>query len=91
MDPDLRRKALAALRDGRVMIRHASSPPVLGAASRSITATVQSSQPRATRWYVVDRWAHSDRWECTCKPVAEIDAPDCAHIAAVKLVTGWAE
>jgi uncharacterized Zn finger protein len=78
---EIRPKALAALRSGRVAITLASLE------GQRIQATVESSRPERTTPYIVDRWAGSavGQWSCTCgNPTDDY----CAHIAAVQLVTG---
>lgn len=74
---EIRPKALAALREGRVAV-------VLAALDgQRIQANVSSSRPERTTPYIVDRWAEAGDWSCTCR------REDCPHIAAVQLVTGY--
>ena len=78
--PQLRSKALAVLREGRLTVLHARhhghqlSP-------HEVVARVKSS--RGERVYAVDLL--DGAWDCTCGN----EAP-CAHIAAAQLVAGTA-
>jgi hypothetical protein len=72
-DDELRKRALPILRGGRVTVLHA----------RGMTATVDSSRPGVAP-YVIDRDANG-RWTCSCQRT--VDAPQCAHITAVRMVT----
>lgn len=77
---DARATALACLRDGRVRVVRAMDPRV--------RAEVDSSRPDRRTPYRVDRWLDAaDRvvWACSC------GREDCAHVAAVALVTYPAE
>lgn len=81
-EPDLarqRKRALAALRTGRVRLLNAYTPPT---ESRPLLlhAHVQSSMDNQV--HVVEYEA--PRWSCTCPE------PGCPHVTAVQLCTGWA-
>ncbi len=81
-DP-LRARALACLRESRVVVRHAE---ILGGAGSNasptvVIATVRSSR-EGQRPYRVDLL--NDRWTCTCT------VTPCPHLLAVKMCTGWA-
>jgi hypothetical protein len=73
----LRRKALSALREGRVTVRVVT----LGG---TITATVRSSRKDTDIVHVIDGITATGNWHCTCQSVF---APPCAHISAVRMVT----
>lgn len=71
---DVRTKSLGYLRDGDVTIR-AAAPGYVKASVRGHNGT-----------YVVRLGDH--RWVCSCKSVLD-DGRECAHVAAVQLVTGY--
>lgn len=71
---DLRTRSLAYLRDGAVTIT--------AAAPGHVRATVQGHNGL----YTVR--LRDAAWSCSCKAVTD-DGQECAHAAAVKLVTGW--
>ncbi len=88
-----RRAALAILREGRCTIRLASGPPEwdpgVDTEPQTVLAVVQSSRLGGPM-YAIDRTPRPSEpgvgdWYCTCREQSE-----CAHVAAVKLVTGWA-
>lgn len=76
-----RSKALACLRNQRVVITHAGV--VLDDRPTFIEASVYSArEERRTPYRVI---LHADSpWTCTCH-----QGEGCAHIAAVCMVTGW--
>ena len=76
---DLRAKALSYLRDGKVTILSARSERPERTA-RSVGAIVQG--------FHGEHWVRGELagWRCTCN--GEAPASDCAHIAAVQLITG---
>lgn len=74
---DLRAKALAYVREGRVVITTATTMPEQ-ARPVLVVATVHGHRRR----YRIVRWA-CGTWSCTC-----LDAQICPHIAATALVTG---
>ncbi len=79
----LRPKALACLRESRVVIRHAE---ILGGAGSNTSPTVVIATVRSSREghpaYRVD--LHNSSWRCSCA------APECGHLLACKMVTGYA-
>lgn len=76
----IRTKTLARLREGRVTVLTAATPP---GADRPgyVEAHVTSSQPGARLCHRVV--LEDGAWRCSCR------AAGCAHAAAVQLVTGW--
>ena len=83
---DLRAKALACLRDGRVTVTKAHGAYGGAPGPQRVEAKVASSRPEHPA-HVVDRWDGGE-WSCTCPAHARSGLP-CPHIAAVQLVTGW--
>jgi SWIM zinc finger len=81
--PDLRAKALAALRDGRVTVVHARSHSDR-LVPHELIVRVASSRPDGAT-YVVDL-LDDGTWTCTCRD--GIAGEPCAHVAAVQLITG---
>lgn len=79
---DIRPKALACLRQGRVAVILAERD------GQRIQAEVTSSRPERTQPYIVDLWSQDGRWSCTCRP-GDAAQDSCVHIAAVQLVTGY--
>lgn len=77
---DVRSKALGYLRDGRVAVLNARTERPERKAG-SVGAIVRGH--RGEHWVR----GHGGDWWCTCN--GEDPAADCAHIAAVQLVTGW--
>lgn len=82
MSGEVRTKALAVLREGRVTICHArsddcKSPPF------ELVARVTASQPGNGPWTVdmLDGW-----WSCSCPAP---NGTDCKHVAAVAMVCGY--
>lgn len=73
--PDIRTKALAYLRDKKVRVSHASSAGV-SRTPYDVLAYVDGHNST----YLVRFTA--DEWSCSCQ------RPECAHAAAVQLVTG---
>jgi hypothetical protein len=74
--PDVRSKALSYLRDERVRVLFAeTTKPNLR--PHTVGALVQGFQGRY--WVEFER----NRWLCSC------GTADCAHLAAVQLVTGY--
>lgn len=73
--PDIRAKALAYLRDGKVRVLTAS------AFDRRPHLVIAHVDGHSSTHKV--RFTSTGRWLCTC-PLTT----DCAHIAAVQLVTG---
>ena len=72
---EIRPRALACLRDGRVAIKRAEG-------GRIIAAVRSSRNPDVV--YIVDRYPSLEAaWFCTCRADG-----GCPHIAAVQLVTG---
>ena len=76
----LRPKALAILREGRLTVISAETPPYLDAPAEAIV-TVKSSRPGGPT-YVVDVDRHVPGFSCTC------GSEPCAHAAAARLVLG---
>lgn len=81
MTPDLRRKALAVLRTGRLTVLHSTCRKTAHEVDEVI-ARVQSSRDGGPA-YCVDFL--DGAWTCTCRA-----GGDCPHVAAVQLVTGHA-
>jgi hypothetical protein len=82
----IRAKALAALREGRVLIAAVSGADMAwGRPPTHVSAIVLSSRGDHIR-HVVD-YSPDARWTCSCAPLKD----DCAHIRAVRLVTGHTE
>ena len=79
----MRAKALACMRDGRVVVTEARAEPY-ATRPRYVVAQVRSSRPERTQAYIVDLL--DSTWSCTCA-AGNRRAP-CPHIAAVQLVTG---
>lgn len=79
---EIRPRALACLREGRVAVTLAEHD------GERIQASVTSSRPERTVPYIVDRWPQDSSWSCTCRP-GDAAQTSCAHIAAVQLVTGY--
>jgi hypothetical protein len=79
--PDLRRKALAVLREARLTILHAECRKTAQDVDEVI-ARVRSSREGGPS-YCVDFL--DGVWTCTCR-----DGGGCAHVAAVQIVTGHA-
>jgi hypothetical protein len=78
---DVRTKTLARLREGRVTVLAAHTPP--GATRPGyVEAHVTSSQP-GTRDLCHRVVLEDGAWSCSCR------ADGCPHSAAVQLVTGW--
>lgn len=77
----MRAKALAVLREGRLTVRHARTyDKTLDGAPSEVIAVVRSSRVGGPQ-YAVDLL--DGAWTCTCR-----NGGDCAHTAAVALVTG---
>jgi uncharacterized Zn finger protein len=76
VNPDLRRKALAVLREGRLTVLNAQASWNV----HTVIARVQSSRVGGPA-YAID--LAGGNWTCTCSK-----GSDCAHIAATQLVTG---
>lgn len=76
----LRSKALAVLREGRLIVRHARTYNGGDGRPSEVVAAVRSSRDGGPTYAVdlIDGVA-----TCTCR-----DGGDCAHVAAVALVTG---
>lgn len=72
----IRSRALRYLRNERVRIV-AAATPVGELRPFDVTALVQGHQERRTVRF------DGSEWSCSCTRV------ECAHIAAVQLVTGW--
>lgn len=79
MTPELRKKALAVLREGRLQLQHVTCRRTAHDVDE-VVGRVQSSRAGGPA-YAVDFL--DDCWTCTCRP-NEL----CAHIAAVQMVTG---
>lgn len=73
---DIRTKALGYLRDGKVIVRRAASDDDGPRRATFVRADVVGHNSV----YLVSYGPHA--WSCTCKTL------DCAHVAAVQLVTG---
>jgi hypothetical protein len=82
--PDIRSKALGYLRAGKVVILRAS-PAEDRLMAVVVVAVVIGHHGR----YAVD--LEDWRWRCTPpgRPRPDCQAAECAHVAAVKLVSGW--
>lgn len=81
MTPELRRKALAVLREGRLTILHATCRKTAHDVDEVI-ARVRSSRQGGPN-YAIDFL--DGTWTCTCRA-----GSDCPHIAAAQIVTGHA-
>jgi hypothetical protein len=81
MSPELRPKALAVIRSGRLTVMHTNCRKQAHVIDEVI-AKVQSSRQGGPT-YAIDYL--DGIWDCTCRAEGE-----CAHIAAVQLVTGHA-
>jgi hypothetical protein len=79
MTPDLRKKALAVLREGRLQLLHVTCRRTAHDVDEVI-ARVRSSRDGGPA-YAVDFL--DGAWTCTCR-----DGGGCAHVAAAQLVTG---
>lgn len=82
-DSQLRPKALAVFRAGRLLVSTATADPAAGTLRPvRVVAAVRSSRPGGAT-YGVD---YADgTWTCTCRELT-----GCAHIAAAQLATGYA-
>lgn len=81
MTPELRKKALAVLREGRLTLLHATCRKTAHDVDEVI-ARVRSSRGGGPA-YAVDFL--DGAWTCTCST-----ASDCGHVAAAQMVTGHA-
>jgi hypothetical protein len=81
MTPDLRKKALAVLREGRLHLLHVTCRRTAHDVDEVI-ARVRSSRDGGPA-YAVDFL--DGTWTCTCR-----DGGGCAHVAAAQIVTGHA-
>lgn len=79
---DIRARALAYLRDSAVVVEYARIDPVEDRPYQ-VQARVRGHEDT----YHVSLH-HVGGWRCTC-PQTHPSGDDCAHIAAVALVTGW--
>ena len=79
---DIRSKALGYLRSGAVTVGNASLDSIAGADRPVFVAARVQGHNRVLWVHLLD-----GRWTCSCQAVLD-DGQECAHRAAVALVTG---